>query len=88
MTFLHTLNLSSNNLTDLKATLDVLQRRKHLKELNLNDNPIAEEKVRREGEHFIWLFLPLHNPSTATHSHTSHHETFICFMKNKINNNK
>jgi Leucine-rich repeat (LRR) protein len=58
MTFLHTLNLSSNNLTDLKATLEVLQRRKHLKELNLNDNPIAEEKVRRRENTLFGCFCP------------------------------
>jgi hypothetical protein len=44
MTFLHTLNLADNRLSDLKLTLDTLQRQHHLKELNLNGNPIAEEK--------------------------------------------
>ena len=47
MTFLNTLNLSGNRLSDFKLTLEVLGRQMHLHDLDLSGNPIAEEKDYR-----------------------------------------
>ena len=47
MTFLDTLTLYNNKLSDFKGILDILQRRRHLHHLDLYGNPIAEEKDYR-----------------------------------------
>lgn len=45
MTFIHTLILANNLLSDLPLTLQVLSRLGHLTTLDLSGNPIAEEKA-------------------------------------------
>ena len=47
MTFLSSLTLYNNKLSDFKGILDILQRRRHLHHLDLFGNPIAEEKDYR-----------------------------------------